>query len=180
MLDVIAHFTRQLPLPVRVAIAFLVIFVLPAPLFSSLARVVQSVPGPVPLPMSLIVWVYGGGWQIWWTGFARDLGAMAVVVAIAVPVVFAITWLWWHFGPGAMQRRKQARQELRGQLGVTRIQEVWEKNIDQYPSRSWFKVLPAWARRGWTPPEDTPGPPHQQINVGTDREAFEREVRRWD
>jgi hypothetical protein len=98
-----------------------------------------------------------------------------VGVAIALPITLALSVLWWLFGPGAMRRRKAARQRLRGDLGVMRIQEAWEQSIDQYPSRSWFSVLPDWARRGWKPPSGA----GVERKPPVDRDALEREIRRW-
>ena len=74
----------------------------------------------------MFVWVYGGGLQLWATKLLSTIGRLSLIAAIVLPLFLAIAWGWWNFGPGATERRKAARRQLRGQLGVIRIQEVGE------------------------------------------------------
>jgi hypothetical protein len=153
MIDDIADLVKDWPLPMRLLVAFLVTFVVPAPLFSVLAQMAQKMTNPVPFPMNVFVWIYGGGLQAWLIELARTIGTIAVMAAIAVPVAFAGIWLWWFYGPGAMQRRKRARQEV---WLNAHAQQIQDKRMRQV-----YKKAAAASASG-------------------DREAFERENRRWD
>lgn len=107
-------------------------------------------------------------------------GIWVLVVAIALPTTLALSVLWWLFGPGAMRRRKEARRRLRGDLGVMRVPEVWEQAVDPTPNLSWFSLRPKPARhKADSPTKDTPAA-RLSVQHAVDREALEREIRRWD
>lgn len=103
-----------------------------------------------------------------------------VGVAIALPTTLALSVLWWLFGPGAMRRRKAARRQLRGDLGVMRIQEIWAQNVDPTPNLSWFGLRPRPARGKSDPPTKGNSAGKRSVQHAVDREALEREIRRWD
>jgi hypothetical protein len=68
---------------------------------------------------------------------------VVVVVIVFLPIAYA---LWWAFGPGAIQRRKKARQAV------------------------WLDVHLGAIGRSESP----------RLQPRIDREALEREVRRYD
>jgi hypothetical protein len=103
-----------------------------------------------------------------------------LVVAIALPTTLTLSVLWWLFGPGAMRRRKAARRQLRGDLGVMRIQEVWEQSVDPTPNLTWFGFRPKPTRRTSDPPAKGTSTAKHATQQAVDREALEREIRRWD
>jgi hypothetical protein len=103
-----------------------------------------------------------------------------LVVAIALPTTLTLIGLFWLFGPGAMRRRKEARRRLRGDLGVMRMQEVWEQAVDPTPNLSWFGLRPKPARHKADPPTKGNPAAKRPVQQAVDREALEREIRRWD
>jgi hypothetical protein len=78
---------------------------------------------------------------------------LAVAAAVAVAVFLAGLWVGWSYGPGAMQRRKRARQELLLNARARQIRGDGMRPSNKKAARAIAKM---------------------------DREAFEREVRRWD
>lgn len=85
--------------------------------------------------------------------FAQLIATGPLAVGAVVAFTLAGGWLWWCYGPGAMKRRKKARQEVwlnvhARQVQDKRMREVYEKA----------------ARAG----------------MAVDRDALERENRRWD
>ena len=132
MIDDIADLIKDWPLPLRLLVAFVVTVILPAPVFAVSAQLIQKAQVPLTFPVNVFVWIYGGGLQHWLSDLARALGTLAVVAVAAVPVFLVAGWLWWSYGPGAMKRRKKARQEVwlnvhARQIQDKRMREVYEK-----------------------------------------------------
>ncbi|MNS23655.1 hypothetical protein D3C72_554780 [compost metagenome] len=80
-------------------------------------------------------------------------GTMGAIAAIAVPAALAGTWLWWFYGPGSLQRRKKARQEVWLNVHAQQIQDKQMRRVYDKAARA---------------------------SASVDRDAFERENRRWD
>lgn len=153
MIDDIAELVKDWPLPLRLLVAFVVTFVLPAPLFNALGQMAQKAVNPVPFPMNGIVWIYCGGLQAWLVDLARTVGIITMVAAIALPAAFAGAWIFWFYGPGSLQRRKKARQEVWLNVHAQQIQDARMRKVYEKAARA---------------------------SASVDRDALERENRRWD
>lgn len=117
------------------------------------------------------------------------------LVGAALLTAFAM-WYQHHHGPGAIERRKAERQALREHLGVVTVNEMLRRGRGLDGD---FPPVPPPPRA--PEPEEKDGGltlmgkrllwdlkarlrEQREVNrmaaTGVDREAFEREVRRWD
>ena len=93
----------------------------------------------------------------------------AVLLALLIAGIGYV--LWWHFGPGAVGRRKQSRRDL------------WMKvKLNQLKKQGYVRKHHLAPRPGWGPrkAQKLIEALKRKERAELDRDVFEREVRRWD
>lgn len=109
--DAIGSLIAELPEPFRSLAALWVLFTFFGIGADAAIPLLKRANQPFPWPLS---W-YDAVKTFNWAGF----GFNVLLAVMLLGTLAAVGWVvWWRWGPGAMQRRKEARRRLAAKLGV--------------------------------------------------------------